>query len=257
MNYKMILQYEGTRFDGWQKQKNTERTVQGKLEQVLSRLAGQEVEVQGAGRTDAGVHALGQTASFRLDTELKDGELKEYLNRYLPENIAVLELEQAPPRFHARLNACWKVYRYHLAYGEQKPVFDRRLVYRLEQEPDFAAMKKAARFLVGTHDFRAFCANKHMKKSTVRTVYDIRIEEGEEPGRASIRFCGDGFLYHMVRILTGTLLEVGYGKRRAEDMEKILESRDRAMSGFTAPPEGLFLEKVSYDKWERTNDTTI
>ena len=240
MNYKMILQYEGTRFDGWQKQKNTERTVQGKLEQVLSRLAGQEVEVQGAGRTDAGVHALGQTASFRLDTELKDGELKE-----------------APPRFHARLNACWKVYRYHLAYGEQKPVFDRRLVYRLEQEPDFEAMKKAARFLVGTHDFRAFCANKHMKKSTVRTVYDIRIEDGEKPGRASIRFCGDGFLYHMVRILTGTLLEVGYGKRREEDMEKILESGDRAMAGFTAPPEGLFLEKVSYDKWERTNDTTI
>ena len=257
MNYKMILQYEGTRFDGWQKQKNTERTVQGKLEQVLSRLAGQEVEVQGAGRTDAGVHALGQTASFRLDTELKDGELKEYLNRYLPENIAVLELEQAPSRFHARLNACWKAYRYQLSYGEKKPVFDRRLVYRLEQEPDFEAMRRAARFLVGTHDFRAFCANKHMKKSTVRTVYDIRIEFGEKTGRSSILFCGDGFLYHMVRILTGTLLEVGFGKRKAEEMEKILEDRDRAKAGFTAPPEGLFLEKVSYDKWEKTNDTTI
>ena len=117
MNYKIILQYEGTRYDGWQRQKHTEQTIQGKLEQVLSRLAGETIEVNGAGRTDAGVHAFGQVANFHLDTELTDGELKKYLNRYLPEDVAVTGIERVPPRFHARLNACWKVYHYQIGRG--------------------------------------------------------------------------------------------------------------------------------------------
>ena len=249
MNYKMILQYEGTRYDGWQKQKNTDRTIQGKLEQVLSRLTGETVEVQGAGRTDAGVHALGQVASFHMNTEMTEGELSDCLNRYLPEDIAVISLQQAPPRFHARLNAAWKTYRYRLSFGKQKPVFDRKLVYHIDQKPDFGAMEKAARLLEGTHDFRAFCANKHMKKSTVRTLYKITICTGPEENRASVLFYGDGFLYHMVRILMGTLLEIGTGKRKPEDVPEILESRDRVRAGFTAPASGLFLENVKYTLW--------
>ena len=247
MNYKIILQYEGTRYDGWQRQKHTEQTIQGKLEQVLSRLAGETIEVNGAGRTDAGVHAFGQVANFHLDTELTDGELKKYLNRYLPEDVAVTGIERVPPRFHARLNACWKVYHYQIAFGEAKPVFERKLVYRVEEVLDFEKMEKAAKFLEGTHDFRAFCANKHMKKSTVRTVRRIGIKVHKKDGMASVTFTGDGFLYHMVRILMGTLLEVGMGKRRPEDMEALLESRDREQAGFTAPAQGLFLDYVSYD----------
>lgn len=247
MNYKIILQYEGTRYDGWQRQKHTEQTIQGKLEQVLSRLAGETIEVNGAGRTDAGVHAFGQVANFHLDTELTDGELKKYLNRYLPEDVAVTGIERVPPRFHARLNACWKVYQYQIAFGEAKPVFERKLVYRVEEVLDFEKMEKAAKFLEGTHDFRAFCANKHMKKSTVRTVRRIGIQVHKKDGMASVTFTGDGFLYHMVRILMGTLLEVGMGKRRPEDMEALLESRDREQAGFTAPAQGLFLDYVSYD----------
>lgn len=247
MNYKIILQYEGTRYDGWQRQKHTEQTIQGKLEQVLSRLAGETIEVNGAGRTDAGVHAFGQVANFHLDTELTDGELKKYLNRYLPEDVAVTGIERVPPRFHARLNACWKVYHYQIAFGEAKPVFERKLVYRVEEVLDFEKMEKAAKFLEGTHDFRAFCANKHMKKSTVRTVRRIGIQVHKKDGMASVTFTGDGFLYHMVRILMGTLLEVGMGKRRPEDMEALLESRDREQAGFTAPAQGLFLDYVSYD----------
>ena len=247
MNYKIILQYEGTRYDGWQRQKHTEQTIQGKLEQALSRLAGETIEVNGAGRTDAGVHAFGQVANFHLDTELTDGELKKYLNRYLPEDVAVTGIERVPPRFHARLNACWKVYHYQIAFGEAKPVFERKLVYRVEEVLDFEKMEKAAKFLEGTHDFRAFCANKHMKKSTVRTVRRIGIQVHKKDGMASVTFTGDGFLYHMVRILMGTLLEVGMGKRRPEDMEALLESRDREQAGFTAPAQGLFLDYVSYD----------
>lgn len=263
MNYKMTLQYEGTRYDGWQKQGNTDRTIQGKLEQVLSRLAGEKVEVQGAGRTDAGVHALQQTASFRMDTELSEAALAEYINRYLPEDVAVTGLEQAPPRFHARLSARWKTYSYRLSFGPRKPVFDRKLVCCLEREPDFEKIRKAAEMLEGTHDFRAFCANKHMKKSTVRTIYEIRLQLCREEGRASICYSGDGFLYHMVRILTGTLLEIGWGKRRPEEIKEILESRDRSRAGFTAPASGLFLEEVGYEPWQkrtgedRTDDQAV
>ena len=250
MNYKMTLAYDGSRYDGWQRQGNTDRTIQGKVEAVLSRLAGQPVEVHGAGRTDAGVHARGQTASFRLDPARPCGDILDYLNRYLPEDVAVLTLERAPERFHARLSAVGKRYRYQLALGKCKPVFDRKYRYRVEEPLDFAAMERAARALEGTHDFRSFCANRRMKKSTVRTLFHIGLQADEPAGRADLIFEGDGFLYHMVRILTGTLLEVGLGRRAPEDMAAVLAAEDRARAGFTAPPQGLFLERVWYDARE-------
>ena len=244
MNFKLTIQYDGTRYDGWQKQGNTDNTIQGKLESVLSRLAGRPVEVHGAGRTDAGVHAEGQTASVRLPDQFFPREVLEYLNRYLPEDIAVLTVEEADDRFHARLSAAGKVYRYSIRTGGVPDVFRRKYQYTVEGTPDIAAMERAAALLTGTHDFRAFCSNKRYKKSTVRTIHSIHIAvDGPD---LTITFHGNGFLYNMVRILTGTLLEVGFGERKAEEMGEILSSLDRTKAGKTAPAQGLALVKVEY-----------
>lgn len=244
MNYKLTIQYDGSRYDGWQRQGNTDNTIQGRLESVLSRLAGESVELHGAGRTDAGVHALGQTASVKLPGERPAAQVMEYLNRYLPEDIAVVAAETADGRFHARLNAVGKVYRYEIRRGGVPDVFRRRYQYRVDQPLDVAAMRAAAEHLTGTHDFRAFCANKRYKKSTVRTVSAIELQEDGADLR--ITFRGSGFLYNMVRILTGTLLEVGLGERKAEEMPAILASLDRANAGKTAPAQGLTLVEVIY-----------
>lgn len=243
-NYKIIVSYDGTRYNGWQKQKNVESTIQGKLEALLTRLAGKEVTVQGSGRTDAGVHALGQVANFRMDTELSEGELFQAMNQYLPEDIAVLELKTASDRFHSRLSAVGKTYCYRIYTGEAKPVFDRKYVWQLPERPDVSRMRKAAAFLPGQHDFRSFCGNKHMNKSTIRRLDRIEIvEDGEE---LRLVFEGNGFLQNMVRILTGTLVECGLGERSPEEMKEILEARDRSASGQMAPARGLTLVEVRY-----------
>ena len=245
MNHiKIVLQYDGSRYDGWQKQGNTGQTIQGKLEDVLEKLAGVPVEVRGAGRTDAGVHALGQTADFYIPDPISPPEVKSYLNRYLPEDIRILKAGQAGERFHSRLNAVSKTYRYVIETGEKKDVFQRKYVYGLGKRPDVEAMKQGASFLTGERDFKSFCANKKMKKSTVRTVYSIDIRE--EGSRIILTFRGNGFLYHMVRIMTGTLIEVGLGKRPPEDIKRILAAANREEAGFTASAEGLFLVKVDY-----------
>lgn len=244
MNYKLTIQYDGSRYDGWQKQGNTDNTIQGRLEGVLSRLAGEPVEVHGAGRTDAGVHAEGQVASVKLPGDRPAAEVKAYLNQYLPEDIAVIGAEEAEERFHARLSALGKVYRYDLRLGDTPDVFRRKYQYRVEGPLDVPAMERAARLLCGTHDYRAFCANKRYRRSTVRTVHAIDIErEGMD---MTITYRGDGFLYNMVRILTGTLLEVGAGQRRPEEMPEILASLDRTQAGRTAPAQGLTLVQVEY-----------
>ena len=244
MNYKLTIQYDGSRYDGWQKQGNTDNTIQGKLESVLSRLAEEPVEVHGAGRTDAGVHAEGQVASVKLPGNHPAAEVMRYLNQYLPEDVAVVVAEEADDRFHARLNATGKVYRYDLRLGDTPDVFRRKYQYRVEEPLDVEAMRQAAALLTGTHDYRAFCANKRYKKSTVRTVREIHIEVKDAD--MTITYHGDGFLYNMVRILTGTLLEVGQGLRQPEEMAEILASLDRARAGKTAPAQGLTLLKVEY-----------
>ncbi len=254
-NYRMLLCYNGSRYRGWQRLGDSPNTIQGKLEDVLTRLTGQPVEVHGSGRTDAGVHALGQAAHFHCETDLSPQALRAGLNRYLPEDIAVLSLEEAPPRFHSRLNTKAKTYRYTLYTGEAKPVFDRPFLWvprpgSLGPTPvrplalDLAAMESAAAALIGRHDFRSFCGNKHMKKSTVRTVFSIDLDQ--QPDRLTLTFRGDGFLQGMVRILTGTLLEVGAGLRPADSIPALLEARDRAKAGFLAPAEGLTLVSVEY-----------
>lgn len=253
-NFRMILQYEGTRYQGWQKQESTENTIQGKLEALLTKMTGQKIEVQGSGRTDAGVHALGQVANFHADTQMSTDEILQYMNFYLPEDIAVLSLEEVPERFHSRLNAKGKTYCYRVINSKLPHVFDRRYAHVVEETLDIEAMRSAAQYLIGTHDFKAFTSNKRSKKSTVRTVNEIQIErmtstsmllKGEQD---EIRFTysGNGFLYHMVRIMTGTLLEVGTHKRRPEEIADILSQGLRENAGELAPAKGLTLMEVRY-----------
>ena len=246
-NYKMIIQYEGTRYDGWQKQGNTENTIQGRLEKVLERMAGCPVEVHGSGRTDAGVHAMGQVANFHLPDGCRpDAEwIRTYLNQYLPDDIAITELIMVPERFHSRLSAVKKIYTYQIETGIKKNVFSRRTCYGLGQALDITAMQKAAELLCGTHDYKSFCGNKKMKKSTVRTIEKIEFEQSGS--RLHIYFTGNGFLQQMVRILTGTLIEVGQGKCAPDKITRILDAQDRQAAGPTAPAQGLFLVNVGYE----------
>jgi len=243
-NYKMLIQYDGTRYKGWQKQKTTDATIQWKLQNILEKMSGEEVDVQGSGRTDAGVHAKGQAAHFHLKQTMDVHEIKDYVNLYLPEDIAVLNIEQVDERFHARLHAKSKTYEYRIAKGKKVDVFERKYVVLIESKLDVEAMRKAAFYLEGTHDFKSFCGNPKMKKSTIRTLYRIEIEETEK--EIKLRFTGSGFLQNMVRILTGTLVEVGLNERKPEDMHIILESKKRAEAGSTMPAKGLTLLEVRY-----------
>ena len=243
-NIKMLLQYEGTRYDGWQRQGNTDNTIQRKLEQILERMTGKEVEVHGSGRTDAGVHAEGQVAHAHLTTQLSAEEIREYMNQYLPEDIVVLRAEEVERRFHSRLNAVEKIYTYRLDMAKRAPVFERRYRYAVGESLDVESMKQGAGILCGTHDFKGFCTGKTGNKSTIRTIYEIAILT--EGTKIDLQFRGNGFLYHMVRILTGTLIEIGQGKKTADSIIKILDSKDRQLAGFTAPAKGLCLTKVIY-----------
>jgi tRNA pseudouridine38-40 synthase len=245
-NFKMTIAYDGTRYFGWEHQPGNDMTIQGKLVAVLAQLSGAPVTVIGAGRTDAGVHARAMTANVLLDTDLSELQIQQYLNRYLPDDISVNEVRQCADRFHARFKAIGKTYRYTLWYAEsgEKPVFERKYTWVLREKPDVDRMREAAEHLVGEHDFKSFCGNSHMKKSTVRVVDNIQIVESGNTIR--LYFHGSGFLQNMVRILTGTLLEAGYGRLTPEDMDRILEARDRKQAGPTAPPQGLCLMKVDY-----------
>lgn len=243
-NFRIILQYEGTKYQGWQKQESTDNTIQGKLENILSKMSGTPVEVHGAGRTDAGVHAKGQVAHFKVDTDMSEKQIWQYLNRYLPEDIAVISLKESGERFHARLNAVGKVYQYRIVNSDIPHVFDRRYVHVVEKKLDLEKMRKAADILEGTHDFKAFTSTKKGKKSTVRTIESITIEKNND--EITLTYKGDGFLYHMVRILTGTLIEVGLSERSVESVSEALKSMDRKNAGILAPAKGLTLLEVLY-----------
>lgn len=243
-NFKIIIQYDGSRYQGWQKQSSAQNTLQGKFEALLSRLAEKPVEISASGRTDAGVHAYGQVASFHMDTELSAQELMERINLFLPEDVAVIDCTEVDARFHARLNAKKKTYRYRVLNSSVPNVFDRKFVYQVPEALDVEAMRAAASCLIGTHDFKSFTSAKKSKKSTVRTIESIEIGRAGEEIR--FLFTGDGFLFHMVRILTGTLLEVGLQKRGADDMARILAAHDRQEAGFLAPAQGLALMEVFY-----------
>lgn len=243
-NYKLTVSYDGGRYRGFQRQSSTAATIQGKLESALSGILDQNVEIAASGRTDAGVHAAMQVCSFRAETALSCDEVLSALRRYLPEDISALTLEETDPRFHARLNCRTKTYAYTLRTAEVQDVFRRDYEYHLPCSLNIKDMRAAAALLTGEHDFRAFTSEKRIKKSTVRTVYSIDIVPSEE---TVVFICrGNGFLYNMVRIIVGTLIEVGRGDRSPESVRTALDSLERENAGFTAPAKGLTLESVEY-----------
>ncbi len=254
-NIRLTLAYDGTRYLGWQRQrtagqKDAERTVQGKLEALLGRVTGEAVNVIGAARTDAGVHALGQVANFHTPARLPLGELAAALDRFLPEDIAVLSLEEAGPRFHARYLARRKRYRYRIVNRPRPDVFRRKYALHVPELLDPAAMERAAAHLLGEHDFTSFASRLSSGKSPVRRLDAVRIRRGggDETGSLDLDFEGDGFLHNMARILAGTLVEVGAGRLDPDALPAILEARQRARAGPMAPAHGLFLVEVGYGK---------
>lgn len=243
-NLKLLLCYDGTRYRGWQRLGDSDNTIQGKLEAVLTRMVGHPVEVIGSGRTDAGAHALGQTANFHCQTPMNCREIRTYLRQYLPEDIGVISVEEVPERFHSRYCAIEKTYRYRVWNSEFPCVFERRFVYEVEEPLDVAAMQEAAQVFLGAHDFSAFCSNKRFKKSAVRSISRFVVErQGPE---VVFTVTGDGFLYNMVRILVGTLLDVGMGVRSTQSLPEVLEGRIRENAGPTVPARGLCLMEVRY-----------
>ena len=243
-NYKLKISYDGSRYFGWEHQPDRE-TIQGKIETVLARMVDKDmVDVIGAGRTDAGVHARAMIANVQLDTQMSPEEIRDYANRYLPDDIAILEVREAADRFHARYKAVGKTYQYTCFDGPVKPVFDRKYYTPLDQELDVEAMQEAAHFLEGKHNYKSFCGNSRMKKSTVRIVDTITVRRRK--GYVYLTFHGTGFLQNMVRIMSGTLIEVGLGRKRPEEVGEILEACDRKVAGPTAPAKGLCLLKVDY-----------
>lgn len=242
-NLRLDLCYDGSRYKGWQRLPGTENTIQAKLESTLSRILGEEITVIGSGRTDAGTHAKLQVVNVHCQSTMPCEEIMAQLRRYLPEDIGVYNCKNVSQRFHARLNAKSKTYLYRLWVSDAPCVFERRFVYREPQSLDVEKMRQAGEHFLGTHDFSAFCANKNMKKSTVRCIQSLEIEERDN----EILFfvTGNGFLHHMVRIMVGTLLEVGRGEREPQSIPELFGA-SRAEAGALVPACGLCLMEVTY-----------
>lgn len=240
----MIIQYDGTRYKGWQKQSENVNTVQGKLENILGNMLGEDVQLVGCGRTDAGVHALNYTANFHTNSNMSTDDMLKYLNERLPDDIALLSIKNASERFHARYNILSKTYLYRIRSNQIKNVFDRKYVHNVHEQLDLEEMRKCAGVLTGTHDFQSFTTLKSKTKSTIRTINYINIEE--IGNIIEIEVNGNGFLWNMVRIIIGTLIEAGKGKLSINDVENILNAKKRAEAGPIAPAKALFLKDVEY-----------
>ncbi len=240
---KLTLEYDGTDFSGWQRQPGR-RTVQGALEEALRTVLRHDVEVAGAGRTDAGVHALGQVASLETPSDLPPSKIRAALNGVLPDDVAVLAVEEAPEGFNARFAARAKHYRYRILEGPVRRPLELRHAWHCRHALDLERMRLAAARLVGTHDFRAFAREPDTRASTVRTLFAL--DARRDGFILSLDVKGDGFLYNMVRALAGTLVEVGRGKLAPESVDAVLLARDRAAAGPTLPARGLFLVEVEY-----------
>lgn len=256
-NLLLTIEYDGTGFSGWQRQPDR-KTVQGELERVLTSVCGREIKIDGTSRTDAGVHAYGQRASFKGEFGIPTDKLAMVVNHRLAGGkrgktasgpIRITQVREMPEDFHARFDAKGKTYIYRLRNSQEADVFCRNYCYRVGQALDLDAMKAAARRIEGTHDFQCFqAAGGEERLTTVRTVYKVDIRSNGE--NIDIFVTGDGFLYNMVRIITGTLVEVGLGKKEPESVEGMIKSRDRQTAGHTAPPQGLYLAQVYYETKE-------
>jgi tRNA pseudouridine38-40 synthase len=242
-NLRLDICYDGSRYRGWQRLPGTDNTIQGKIEQCLGKILGEDIEISGSGRTDAGVHAVGQVANFHCESTMPAPEILTQLRRYLPEDIGIYSCKDVSPRFHARLNAREKTYRYRIWNSDAPCVFDRRYVAVLPETLDVDAMRQAAGYLEGEHDFSAFCGNPKFKKSTVRYVRSVRIERKD--GELQISFTGNGFIHNQVRIMVGTLIEVGRGERSPDSIPALFGGK-REQAGFLVPAQGLCLMEVTY-----------
>ncbi len=248
-NILLTIEYDGTGFSGWQIQPQR-RTVQGEIQHSLEKICGTRVEISGTGRTDAGVHALGQRASFKGEFGIPTERMAGVMNNLLPGDIKILEAKEMPDSFHARFDAKGKKYVYKILNSTEKNVFMRNYFYCFERPLDAGKMSEAAAFLKGTHDFAAFMSmGSTPQKTTVRTISDYDVKEAVSNNgdrELHLEVTGDGFLYNMVRIMTGTLIEAGLGKLRPEDIPEIILSGDRSRAGRTAPPQGLYLAEVYF-----------
>ena len=242
-NLRLDICYDGTRYRGWQRLPGADNTIQGKLEQTLSRILGEEIEISGSGRTDAGVHALGQVANFHCQSVMPAEEILSQLRRYLPEDIGIYSCKEVSPRFHARLNAKEKTYVYRIFNSDKPCVFQRKYMTLIPESLDVQAMKVAAAHFIGEHDFSAFCGNPRFKKSTVRFIRSFEVSQKAE--ELSITVTGNGFIHNQVRIMVGTLIEVGMGTRSPESIPALFGGK-RADAGFLAPAQGLYLQEVAY-----------
>lgn len=244
-NIKMTIEYDGARYLGWQKLGDSDKTIQGKIENILSEMTKTKTEVIGSGRTDAGTHAKGQVANFKTTTDMDLEAMRDHLNSYLPRDIIVKKLAEVPERFHSRYNAVGKQYSYYVWNNVVPSVFDRNYSYHYPGELDIEKMNEVCKKLVGTHDFIGFSSLKKSKKSTVRTIEEITIHM--EGNLLHFTFIGEGFLYKMVRIIMGTLLEIGAGTIEPETIEAVFASGIRSDAGMTVPSQGLFLDEVYYE----------
>lgn len=243
-NIKLTIEYDGRRYQGWQRLKDSDKSIQGKIEKVISIMTEEKIEIIGSGRTDAGAHAKGQVANFKTESTMTIDEMLEYLNRYLPNDIVVNDIEEVPERFHSRYNAKEKTYSYYVWNSTVPSVFNGMHSFHYFDELDMELMEEAAEKMIGTHDFLAFSALKKSKKSTERTIKEISITK--EGNLIHFKFVGEGFLYNMVRILMGTLLQIGSGELSMNSIEQAFTSKKREDAGPTAPSHGLFLDEVVY-----------
>ena len=259
-NFLLTIEYDGSGYSGWQRQPDV-RTAQGELEAVLSHVMGKPIQVNGTSRTDAGVHALGQQASFHGEFGIPTDRIQTAVNNLLAGkgggygklgrvgDMRIVKVEEKPAEFHARFDSLGKRYRYIIGNGPDVDIFRRNYAYQITDPLDEAAMQEAARYIMGTHDFACFQASGgNERETTVRTIYSLTVKR--QGNDVVLEVTGDGFLYNMVRIITGTLVEVGLGKRKPEELAAVIESCDRRNAGHTAPAEGLYLVEVFYDEMQ-------
>lgn len=242
-NIKLTIEYDGKDFNGWQKQPN-KLNIQGTIEQAIKSITGEDIELNASGRTDAGVHALGQVANFKTNSQIPIEKFAIAINSKLKKSIVIKKAEEVDERFHSRLNCKKKTYRYVINNSEEGTAIYRNLETHIPQKLNIEKMQEAVKYFEGEHDFKAFRASGTSSKSSVRTIYDAKVyQEGD---RIFIELTGNGFLYNMVRIMTGALIDVGHKKIAPEDIKIMLEEKDRTKAADTASAKGLYLYKVSY-----------
>ena len=243
-NIKLTIEYDGKEYNGWQKQPN-KLNIQGEIEKAIENVTGEQVNLIGSGRTDAGVNAFGQVANFKIDSQFPIEKIATAINSQLKKSIRIKKAEETSEDFHSRYNCHSKTYHYVIDNSEQGTAIYRNLTYHVSQKLDVSKMKQAVQYLIGEHDFSSFKSSGTSNKSSVRTIYNAQVIQEQE--KIVIELTGNGFLYNMVRIIAGTLVEVGLNSIKPEEIETILKAKNRQKAGKTLPPQGLFLMNVEYN----------